>query len=57
MSRLRGQWQQWRGIRLMPTFHPAYVLRQYTEDVRAAVWGDLKKVMAELGLPGKGGPG
>jgi DNA polymerase len=51
MSRLRGQWQQWRGIRLMPTFHPAYVLRQYTEDVRAAVWGDLKKVMAELGLP------
>jgi uracil-DNA glycosylase len=54
MSRLRGQWQQWRGIRLMPTFHPAYVLRQYTEDVRAAVWGDLKKVMAELGLPAKG---
>jgi uracil-DNA glycosylase len=54
MSRLRGQWQEWRGIKLMPTFHPAYVLRQYTEDVRAAVWGDLKKVMAELGLPSKG---
>jgi len=53
MSRLRGQWQQWRGIKLMPTFHPAYVLRQYTEDVRAAVWGDLKQVMAELGLPEK----
>ena len=51
MSRLRGQWQQWRGIKLMPTYHPAYVLRQYTYETRSAVWSDLKKVMAELGLP------
>jgi uracil-DNA glycosylase len=35
----------------MPTFHPAYVLRSYTNEVRAAVWDDLKKVMAEVGLP------
>lgn len=55
MSRLRGQWQEWRGIKLMPTFHPAYVLRQYTEAVRKAVWEDLRKVMAELGLPEKQG--
>ncbi len=51
MSRLRGQWHSWRGIRLMPTFHPAYVLRQYTNEVRQAVWSDLRMVMAELGLP------
>ena len=51
MSRLRGQWQQWRGIKLMPTYHPAYVLRQYTYETRSAVWNDLKQVMAELGLP------
>jgi DNA polymerase len=51
MSRLRGQWQQWRGIKLMPTYHPAYVLRQYTYETRSAVWGDLQQVMAELGLP------
>jgi DNA polymerase len=51
MGRLRGQWHEWRGIKLMPTFHPAYVLRSYTQQVRAAVWDDLKKVMAELGLP------
>jgi uracil-DNA glycosylase family 4 len=51
MTRLRGQWQTWRGIRLMPTFHPAYVLRQYTPETRAAVWSDLKQVLAELGLP------
>ena len=51
MGRLRGQWHEWRGIKLMPTFHPAYVLRSYTNEVRAAVWDDLKKVMAEIGLP------
>src|SRR5439155_14107517 len=51
MGRLRGQWHEWRGIRLMPTFHPAYVLRSYTNEVRAAVWSDLKMVMAELNLP------
>lgn len=51
MGRLRGQWQEWRGIKLMPTFHPAYLLRSYTEENRAAVWSDLKAVMAEVGLP------
>jgi len=51
MGRLRGQWHEWRGVKLMPTFHPAYVLRSYTNEVRAAVWDDLKKVMAEVGLP------
>jgi len=51
MGRLRGQWHEWRGIKLMPTFHPAYVLRSYTNEVRAAVWDDLKKVMGEVGLP------
>lgn len=50
MSRLRGQWQTWRGIRLMPTFHPSYILRNYTIETRKAVWSDLQKVMAELGL-------
>jgi DNA polymerase len=51
MGRSRGQWREWRGIKLMPTFHPAYVLRQYTDETRAAVWNDLKLVMAEIGLP------
>jgi DNA polymerase len=50
MTRLRGQWQTWRGIKLMPTFHPAYILRHYTRETRAAVWSDLQKVMGELGL-------
>jgi DNA polymerase len=55
MGRSRGHWREWRGgqggIKLMPTFHPAYVLRQYTEETRAAVWSDLQQVMGELGLP------
>ncbi|MGH7215226.1 MAG: uracil-DNA glycosylase, partial [Tepidisphaeraceae bacterium] len=30
MGRMRGQWHVWRGIKLMPTYHPAYVLRNYS---------------------------
>jgi DNA polymerase len=50
MGRSRGTWREWRGIRWMPTFHPAYVLRQYTEETRSAVWSDLQRVMKELGM-------
>lgn len=53
MGRLRGQWHDWRGIKLMPTYHPAYILRNYTIETRKAVWSDLQKVMAELGLKPK----
>jgi DNA polymerase len=51
MGRMRGQWHNWRGIKLMPTFHPAFLLRSYTEENRAMVWSDLKAVMKEVGLP------
>ncbi|HEX4055710.1 MAG TPA: uracil-DNA glycosylase [Tepidisphaeraceae bacterium] len=51
MGKMRGQWHEWRGIKLMPTYHPAFLLRAYTEQNRADVWSDLKKVMAEVGLP------
>jgi len=57
ITRMRGNWQllpsigpDLAGIRVMPTFHPAYLLRQYTIDNRAKVWADLQAVMAELGL-------
>jgi uracil-DNA glycosylase len=51
MGRMRGRWHEWRGIMVMPTYHPAYILRNYTREVREAVWSDLKSVMAELGRP------
>lgn len=47
ISRLRGQWHDYHGIRLMPTFHPAYLLRN-PEDKRL-VWEDIKSVLRELG--------
>ena len=53
MGRLRGQWHAWRGIKLMPTFHPAYLLRSYTVENRQMVWSDLQKVMDEIGLKAK----
>jgi DNA polymerase len=53
ITRLRGQWQELWGVPVMPTFHPAYVLRQYTVENRRRVWDDLQKVMERLGLPKK----
>jgi DNA polymerase len=45
ITRVRGTWQTYRGIPLMPTLHPAYVLRQYTPENRRAVWQDLKAAL------------
>ena len=50
MGKIRGQWTSWRGVKLMPTFHPAYVLRTPTPVVKRAVWDDLKAVLTEVGL-------
>ncbi len=55
ISRLRGNWQEVRGVKLMPTFHPAYLLRSPGE--KRLVWQDIQEVMKLLGLeiPGRGG--
>jgi DNA polymerase len=45
ITKIRGTWQSYRGIPLMPTLHPAYVLRQYTTETRRAVWQDLQAAM------------
>lgn len=39
-------------IAVMPTYHPAYLLRSYTAENRAAVWSDLQHVMERLGMAG-----
>ena len=46
ISKVRGNWFEYRGIPLMPTFHPAFLLRQYTHENRSAVWEDLKAALA-----------
>ncbi len=47
ITRLRGQWRTYQGMKLMPTFHPAYLLRNPSE--KKPCWEDLKAVMAVLG--------
>jgi uracil-DNA glycosylase family 4 len=53
ISHFRGQWFDFRGAKLMATYHPAYLLRN--PHAKPEVWADLKKVMAYLGFtPPKG---
>ena len=46
ISKLRGAWKAYEGIPLMPTYHPAFLLR--TPSAKREVWADLQEVMREL---------
>jgi uracil-DNA glycosylase len=46
ITKVRGTWHQYHGIKLMPTFHPAYLLRNPAD--KKLVWEDIKKVIKEL---------
>ncbi len=56
ITRIRGQWHTFDALKpdgpsidVMPTFHPAYLLRSYTHDNRKKVWADLQAVLERLG--------
>ena len=49
ISKLRGIWSAYDGVPVMPTFHPAYLLR--TPSDKKLVWEDVKMVLERLGLP------
>lgn len=51
ISRYRGTWFDFRGTKLLATYHPAYLLRN--PNAKGEVWKDLQKVMAYLGLKAK----
>jgi uracil-DNA glycosylase family 4 len=57
IGQLRGQFCEYYGglgsppIKLMATYHPAYLLRSYSPENRRIVWEDMKKVLTELNLP------
>ena len=57
IGQLRGQFHEYYPglgrppIKLMATYHTAYLLRNYSQENRKRVWEDMKKVLAELGLP------
>lgn len=46
ITRLRGRWQEWQGIPVMPTLHPAYLLRQ--PQAKREAWHDLLAVRRRL---------
>ena len=48
ISKIRGTWQSCRGIDVMPTYHPAYLLRAYTPENRRKVWDDLKTARVRM---------
>jgi DNA polymerase len=51
ITRLRGRWQTYRGMPLMPTFHPSFLLRNQALSEKRKVWEDMLQVMEKLGLP------
>jgi uracil-DNA glycosylase len=51
ITRMRGNWMEFAGIPLMPTFHPTYLLRNPTNEEKRKVWEDLLLVMKKVGLP------
>jgi uracil-DNA glycosylase len=51
ITKLRGTWKTYRGTPLMPTYHPAYLLRNQAMSEKRRVWEDMLAVMEKLGLP------
>jgi uracil-DNA glycosylase len=51
IMKLRGNWQTYRGIPVMPTYHPSYLLRNQAPTEKRRVWEDMMQVMEKLGLP------
>lgn len=51
ITKSRGHWMEYRGLPLMPTFHPAYLLRTNSMQDKRAVWEDMLQVMEKLNRP------
>lgn len=51
ITKLRGNWQTYRGIPVMPTYHPSYLLRNQAPPEKRRVWEDMMQVMEKLGMP------
>jgi uracil-DNA glycosylase len=50
ITKLRGNWQTYRGTPLMPTYHPSYLLRNQAMSEKRKVWEDMLAVMEKLGM-------
>lgn len=51
IGKIRGQWMEFEGTALLPTFHPSYLLRNQSLRTKRMVWEDMLAVMARLDMP------
>ncbi|MBI4660701.1 MAG: uracil-DNA glycosylase [Verrucomicrobia bacterium] len=51
IGRLRGRFQVFRGVPVMPTYHPSYLLRSEARSVKRLVWEDMLQVLEKLNVP------
>jgi len=51
ITKLRGRWQEFRGVPVMPTYHPAYLLRNEALSEKRKVWEDMLQVLERLDRP------
>jgi uracil-DNA glycosylase family 4 len=50
ITKLRGRWKEFRGIAVMPTYHPSYLLRPNPNNIKREAWEDMLQVMERLGM-------
>jgi len=51
ITKMRGRWLEFKGIPVMPTYHPSYLLRNQAPAVKREVWEDMLQVLERLGAP------
>lgn len=49
ITKLRGRWLEWRGVPVLCTFHPSYLLR--VPEAKRDVWNDMKSLLSRMGRP------
>jgi uracil-DNA glycosylase len=51
ITKLRGKWREYRGIPVMPTYHPSYLLRPNPNNIKREAWEDMLQIMDHLQMP------
>ena len=51
ITKLRGRWKEFRGIPVMPSYHPSYLLRPNPNNIKREAWEDMLQVMERLNMP------
>jgi uracil-DNA glycosylase len=51
ITKLRGKWREYRGIPVMPTYHPSYLLRPNPNNIKREAWEDMLQIMTRLQMP------